>query len=670
MIPLCAPLLLALMSPIGAYELDEIPVTRWPEPFRPAPLDPAAVPVPMPEEPLLVRTIEAREPPVGTPGAGLQGRVLVLVESGLLGPLDSALDTFLDDLTLEGHPVLLESAEDGSGDDLKAHLQELYAEDAGLEGAILVGELPLLRYEFVNDYGHYGYAVFPCELALADLDGTWTDSNDNGIYDGHGRADAAPEIWVGRMIARDFLGERVGLLTDYFDRDHAFRRGEIEPVGSSLVYVDDDWAHWAAEYQREIEGGFPEVTRVSDADVTRKADYVPRLTQDYDNIAVFVHSSPMEHYFVYRGSYDEMYWEEVPDDATALFYDLFACSNSDFDQDSTLGTGSPVFMGGVYTFGTEFGLLSLGSTKTGSMLERPYYYDRLGEHESFGAALQGWWEDVQPYEENLRENWYYGMTQIGDPSLRIAYPTVGADLEEIVIDQDEATPVSVDLSLTNTGVGTYHWGLALAQVALESQPWIQASEREGAVGGRAVTVRLTFDPALAGGVDPTQTLLIRAPGATNNPVAIPLQIRHWGPAALYADPDPIEVALDGPSDRAVATIAIGNCNPGPVSWTAEVSDTWMRLDTAAGEAADGPDAVSLVFSGHGLARDSGHEGFLTLSATEEGVTPVRIPVSLTVGADGCGCSSGGARGGWAGLLLLGLAPLIRRERQRERGRGA
>jgi MYXO-CTERM domain-containing protein len=661
---LAAPLLLAALSPAGAYDLDEIPLTRWPDEFRPVPVDTSDLPVPMPEDPLELRTIEAREPPVGTPPAGLQGRVVVLVESGLAAPLEDALDAFIQDLTLEGHPVLLESALAGSGAELKDHLRDLYAEEDGLEGAVLIGELPFLRYEFQNDYGHYGYAVFPCDLALTDLDGTWTDSNSNGILDGHSNANAAPEIWVGRMIVRSNLGDREQVLEDYFARDHEFRRGGIQPQGTALVYVDDDWAHWTGEFEREVEGGFGDVTAVGSTSVTRTADYIPRLTQDYDNIAVFVHSSPQEHYFVYQGAYDTMSWTQIPDDATALFYDLFACSNSNFDDDPVLGTGSPIYMGGVYAFGTEFGLLALGSTKTGSMLERPGYYDRLGDYESFGAALRGWWEEVQPYDTNQRENWYYGLTHLGDPSLRVGYPTVGVDVEQIVIDEAEAAPVSVEIALSNTGFDRYHWGLALEEGAIEDQPWIQPTATVGVVSDRAVTLTLTFDPLLAEGVDASQTLLIRAPGATNNPVAIPLEIVRWGTPALCVDPDPVEVRLAGPDARKELSLAVGNCNPGPVTWEASASDSWLHLDADSGEAADGPDTVTLTFGGRALERDTTYEGVLTISSPEEGVLPVEVPVTLRVGSAGCGCASGAGRPAWPGLALIGLAPLLRRRQGR------
>ena len=606
--------------------------------------------------PLEISFLDRLEPVASDRAEADRGRVLVLVDSGLVDDLSASLDTFIEDLALDGRSVLLEEASGGTAAELKEHLAELYGEDQGLEGAILVGDLPIEWFEFFNDYGSYGYAVFPCDLALTDLDGSWGDFDGNGIFDSHdasGDADTAPEIWLGRMMVTASMGDEVQVLDGYFERNHAYRRGEILPQRSSLVYVDDDWEWWAGEYADAIELGFSNITEESEVNTTRKDDYLPRLEQDYDNIAVFVHSGPAEHYFVYRGNYDIMGWSEVPEQSTALFYDLFACSNANFAE--------ALNMAAIYALNTEYGLLSLGSTKTGSMLERPYYYGRLGDFDDFGTALRGWWEDVQPYDQQQRNNWYYGMTQIGDPTLRVGYPTVELDVNEIVIDEATADTVEVEINLSNVGFDGYYWTLELEGGSLDDQPWIGASETDGQVLGLDDTLFLTLDPELAVGADPSQTLLVRAPGATNNPVAIPLDIVQWGGAELCVGPSTVQIELVSTSEDGVASVEVSNCSPGALAWSASTDVGWLALDRSEGDGSQGLETVWLGVQADSL--DPGQTYTATVSFESLGASnsPVSVDVELSfaegVAGPSCGCASQTApsRLAWLpALLFLGL----------------
>jgi hypothetical protein len=655
--------LVALSGTAQAYDLDEIPVTRWPAELEIQPITPEQhaelVPV---EGPLVVEHLDALRPRASSRAEAERGRVLVLVEANLAERLSDSLDRFMEDLTLDGHSVLLESASGGSAVEIKEHLAELYAEDQGLEGALLIGDLPMAWFEFYNDYGTYGYAVFPCDLALMDLDGSWEDNDGNGVFDGHtdGFGDAAPELWVGRMIVTPWMGDETEVLEAYFDRNHAYRRGEILPNESSLVYVDDDWAYWVNDFDYEIGLAFPDTTAVSEVNTTRKDDYLPRLEQDFDNIAVFVHSSPSEHYFVYRGNYDTMLWDEVPGDTTALFYDLFACSNSNFAES--------IYMGGVYALNTEFGLLALGSTKTGSMLERTPYYRRLGEYEDFGHAFVGWWEDVQPYDVNQRDNWYYGMVQIGDPTLRVGYPTVALDTDSIVIDQAEAEPVTVTINLSNSGFDGYYWSLGVEGSSLEEQPWIQTDDPNGQVLGLDSSLTITFDPELAGGADPSQTLLIHAPGATNNPTPIALDIAQWGPPELCVSEELLHIQLEAVTDDGATLLEVGNCAVGELSWSAEIDQDWLLLDRSEGDGREGAEQVQISVDASGLAPGKSYTGLITFSSEQASNSPVSVEVQLDVPAGGvrrgkCGCaaSPSPARLLWLPSLLLGAAVTLRRK---------
>ncbi len=94
-----------------------------------------------------------------------------------------------------------------------------------------------------------------------------------------------------------------------------------------------------------------------------------------------------------------------------LFYNLFACSNARYT--------SSKYYGGVYIFCTGGkGLIAIGSTKTGAMLYFNDYYASLGRRKCFGEAYKYWFSRRYPYSLSDRR-WFYGMTLLGDPTLRI-----------------------------------------------------------------------------------------------------------------------------------------------------------------------------------------------------------------------------------------------------------
>ncbi len=653
---LCSTLgsLLVAAGPAAAYELEEIPLTRWPQEGAPYQVGPEDVRERFAEGPLQLEHVDSLHPVAGSRAQEERGLVALLVDESLLADISDSLDVFMEDLALDGHSVLLESSSGGSAEELKAHLQELYEED-DLRGAILIGDLPIAWFEVKNDYGAYGYALFPCDLQLADLDGAWEDFDENGIADRHseGEGDTPPEIWIGRMVITPQMGDPAELINSYFSRNHAYRRGEIVPTGEGLVYVDDDWSYWAAEYAAEIAGGFSEITMESEPNVTSKNDYIPRLSQAYDNVAVFVHSSPDQHYFVYQGVYDMMDWDEVPTESDALFYDLFACSNANF--------ADYVYMAGTYAFQTRWGLLALGSTKTGSMLEREGYYRPLGRYEEFGEALRSWWEDVHPYDVQQRLNWYYGLIQVGDPTLRVGFATVDSSLEELAQDSYDDQPVEVTVELRNAGYDGFFWRADLDQADLDDLDWISLDKDEGEVDETVDSFTITLDPAqLAEGEQVLETLLLHAPGATNNPLSIPISLGRWASPELCVTPGALELEADA------GELAVANCHAGPLSWAVATDASWLTLGSEGGSIEEGEQLLTLEADSRGMAQGS-HQATLVFSSDQAVNSPTEVLVELQVGDEGlvqprCGCASGARRvaGGALGWLLLGGLALLRR----------
>jgi len=614
-----------------------VPVTRWPEEMGRREISP--------------RTWRADHPFTGDldlsvlreagPGRNVdRGRVAVIVETSLAGDLDSVLEGYVADLVADGHSVLLESASGGTDAQLRDHLMQLYADD--LVGAVFVGDLPVAWYEVDNDYGEYGYAVFPCDLYFMDLDGSFGDADGNGVWDGHhsiAGGDTRPEIWIGQLRVTPAMGDAVELLTSYFARNHRFRRGELTTNGTALVYVDDDWAPWVDHYVDELSETFEDVTAEATPDVTRVDDYLPRLQHTYDTIAVYVHSSPDSHFFLLDGLYDLMTYDDVPPSADALFYNLFACSNANY--------ADYVYMAGVYVLGTESGLVAVGSTKTGSMLAATSYYDRLRRHDAFGDALLGWWNDYWPYTAD-ELYWHYGMTMVGDPTLRLGYPTLGVSPAEVVVDVRDGQPRDVELELVNLGRDDLVWS------AEADSPWIVLAQTGGTVEDGEDLLSIRIDPDGLGEGYHLGTVRIDAPGATNTPLSVAVDLGVLRPAAILVTPDPLLVPLS--EGHGSGTVGIRNLQLGRMSWTAEVDRPWVTLAASEGQIHDDTFSLDLDVE---VTGPGPHTARLLVDSPDADDGPFEVAI-VAVEPAACGsCATGGGRGS-ALLALLGALGLARR----------
>jgi len=96
-------------------------------------------------------------------------------------------------------------------------------------------------------------------------------------------------------------------------------------------------------------------------------------------------------------------------DPPALFYNLFSCGPGRFtDAD---------YLAGAYIFNTTYGLITVASAKSGSMLNFDDFTDPLGQRKTIGESYRDWFDAQAPFELWERE-WYYGMVLCGDPILR------------------------------------------------------------------------------------------------------------------------------------------------------------------------------------------------------------------------------------------------------------
>ncbi len=258
-----------------------------------------------------------------------------------------------------------------------------------------------------------------------DLDGTWNDASLNdGIYDEHyatAGTDIFPEIFVGRIDPTCLSwGSVASNINTYLSRLHDYRTGGVARVHRALFYVDNDWISWG--YSWSYDGGlaYGNRTLVSmPGTYTNATDWVTnRLIQDYQWGHLCAHSSATMHYFgpsgIGEGTVSSTQIHNAP--PSFNFYNLFCCSGAKWTSANNLGV--------TYTFSGNYSLASIGSSKTGSMMDCDEFYGPLGQNNTLGQSLEDWFSNALISSSDAGDEyleWYYGMNIIGDPLLSIYY---------------------------------------------------------------------------------------------------------------------------------------------------------------------------------------------------------------------------------------------------------
>ena len=150
-------------------------------------------------------------------------------------------------------------------------------------------------------------------------------------------------------------------------------------------------------------------------------------------------------------------------DPPVLFYNLFSCGPGRFTDDN--------YLAGSYIFHTTYGLITMASAKSGSMLCFDDFTDPLGEGKSMGDAFYEWFDAQAPFALWEKE-WYYGMVLNGDPTLHL-FPRVNSEPHITITKPDDAiyvkdnklmpffTPtiigeITIETCVANEGYGINH----------------------------------------------------------------------------------------------------------------------------------------------------------------------------------------------------------------------
>ncbi len=341
--------------------------------------------------------------------AGAQDeKVLVIVNSSVYAGLEPEILRYTDDISKE-YKVSLFEISGGSTQELKEFIK---AREDSLAGCILIGNMPVYYFEIEQDEAAYNsYTTFPCDLYFMDLDGSWSDDDNDGLDDTH-TGNVAPEIFLSRINAGYMstgYAEEISYLRNFFNRDHQYWTGSYDLRKTGLAYTDVDWKDYSpVNEEMQYLYGAENFQLIKDDRISGK-DYLQNrlLNNQYEFVQVAVHSNAQAHGFSLK---DGLSREDIRKaQLKALGYNLFACSACDYSQPC---------LGNAYIFSeSEKSLAVIGSTKIGSMLEFYAFYQPLGQNKTIGQAYREWFNWIAPFN-SVEMAWYYGMTLLGDPLIR------------------------------------------------------------------------------------------------------------------------------------------------------------------------------------------------------------------------------------------------------------
>jgi hypothetical protein len=335
------------------------------------------------------------------------GKVVVAVNSTLYPQVSSSISRYVSDIATQGYYGVVHTvSSSGSPGQLRNYLKGV----TDIAGVVMVGQLPVAWYEHNQDYcgdNNNCHAEWPCDLYYMDLNGNWGDADHDGMFDSH-TGHTKPDIFLGRLAAYTLPGNEADLVNKYFQKNHRFRTGDAGFSARGVTFVDDDWNGWG---KCSMDLHLSIVDSYTAKDYTNSVNYKDKLKKRLAWMQLCCHSWPGGHHFKKPGGdggyvySDDLKNTNFPQ---AFFHNLFCCSSANFTVNN--------YQAGWYTFGNSYGLSTIGSSKTGSMLYFEYFYGALKEGMTIGEAMVAWWDALYPYDKTDR-SWHYGMTIIGDPLL-------------------------------------------------------------------------------------------------------------------------------------------------------------------------------------------------------------------------------------------------------------
>ena len=357
---------------------------------------------------------------------------LIIVNESIKDQVSDKINEYAESLINEGYTPYIRYWYPGGAENLRSIIRKSY-EKFIIAGAVLIGNLPPAMYEQTVDYGGdlgVRYEQFPSEFYFMDMDGNWSDKDGNGMLDAY-PDDMNIEIYTGRIVGT------TDQISDYLDRAIKYKKdGSFFETRNFFSFIDDDWIYYEDENGNgyddymgtknqtwELESVYGEnYDRKEELDNTTKTEYLDFMTTEgAEYVYQWIHSDPQNIYFDDNFSPNPANILNISEvraaDIKGSFYNLFDCSISRYIKEG----GN---MASEYIY-SEYGLATLGSTKTGGIFNPEVMNIALAAGQSWGTGYQMWvndiWANHNDYgmDRNFIDSWWLGMMIQGDPTLTL-----------------------------------------------------------------------------------------------------------------------------------------------------------------------------------------------------------------------------------------------------------
>ena len=256
---------------------------------------------------------------------------------------------------------------------------------------------------------------YPHDLYFMDLDGAYVLNASGPDAHTHGAGDVAPEIYVSRLSASLLGGlsdtSEAELINGYFEKLHAVRNWDRVYQDRAIWFADDDWTVYD-EYVT-LYPLYDDVTDIGDPSETTVTTYRDAIQEPAESFVQQIHSSSSYLAIAGVGGGRVNSADLVALNPQPAFMNLFNCSAANFTRPDNLAS--------TYIFLSDGVLNTVGSAKTGGMLEFADFYDPQAGGASLGQAFVDWFAmNAAATDDPSRDwaiDWFNGMTMQGDPTL-------------------------------------------------------------------------------------------------------------------------------------------------------------------------------------------------------------------------------------------------------------
>ncbi len=187
---------------------------------------------------------------------GYRGKMVLLVDNTMVGPLSSELTQLEKDLRADGWVVLRNNVgRTASVSSIRNIVKDHYNSDpSNVKAVYIIGHVPVPYSGNIAPDGHGEHVgAWPCDGYYGEMNGNWTDNsvNNNGAQreanrnvPGDGKFDqsyfpSAVELQVGRVDLYDmpaFGQSETELLRSYLNRAHNFKVKQWTPQSRAIVF--------------------------------------------------------------------------------------------------------------------------------------------------------------------------------------------------------------------------------------------------------------------------------------------------------------------------------------------------------------------------------------------------------------------------------------------------